>query len=286
VLSLNDRYLPPGAPECTGKRLAGLSSADDNGVESFSIHIMLPLQVGRSKLSPLTTDHYNPLMCRSVLLLAILAVFVSCAARSAPTSEYDRAVDEARKRWAESPHGSLLERILPPTFEPAQLPQRQSRGARLLVQYCVQCHNLPSPAMHASDKWPGIVERMVLRMQGKGNLGPVMHEMMGGVAAPTKEETKILVVYLRDHAQTAIDPALYPDLERPSGQSFKLACGQCHVLPDPTRHTASEWPQIVARMERNMAWMNRVVANVSDPRAPELRVDEIVAFLQKHAARR
>jgi hypothetical protein len=139
--------------------------------------------------------------------------------------------------------------------------------------------------MHNADKWPGIVERMVLRMEGKGNLGPLMHEMMAGVAAPTKEETKQLVVYLRRHAQSAIDPARYPDLELPSGLSFKLACGQCHVLPDPARYSAQEWPEIVARMERNMEWMNRVVANDSDPRAPELRVDEIVAFLQKHAAR-
>src|SRR5206468_2014697 len=78
---------------------------------------------------------------------------------------------EAKRRWAESPHGPLLERILPPTFEERQLPQPRSRGARLTLRYCVQCHNLPNPAMHHAQKWPGIVERMVLRMQGRGNLG-------------------------------------------------------------------------------------------------------------------
>jgi hypothetical protein len=223
---------------------------------------------------------------RRSALPAILGVLVASAVLAGPIAEYERAVDSARKRWAVSPHGPLLERILPPTFEPTQLPQPQSRGASLLVQYCVQCHNLPSPAMHNGDKWPGIVDRMVLRMQGKGNLGRLMQEMMAGVNAPTKEEMKILVAYLRRHGQTAIDPQRYPDLEQPSGQPFKLACGQCHVLPDPARHTAKEWPEIVARMERNMEWMNRVVSNVSDPRAPELPVDEIVAFLQKHAAQR
>ena len=175
---------------------------------------------------------------RRSALLAILGVLAAFAALAAPIAEYDRAVDDARKRWAESPHGPLLERILPPTLEPAQLPQPQSRGARLLVQYCVQCHNLPSPAMHNSDKWPGIVERMVIRMQGKGNRGRLMHEMMAGVERRVRRKRRILVAYLRRHAQSAIDPARYPELAQPSGQSFKLACGQCHVLPDPGRHTA------------------------------------------------
>src|SRR2546422_201710 len=80
-------------------------------------------------------------------------------------------IDEAKKRWAESPHGPLLERILPPTFEARELPERGSRGAELTLRYCVQCHNLPNPAMHHPPKWPGIVERMVQRMEGRGNLG-------------------------------------------------------------------------------------------------------------------
>jgi hypothetical protein len=47
--------------------------------------------------------------------------------------------------------------------------------------------------------------------------------------------------------------------------ALKLACRQCHVLPDPRRHTASEWPAVVARMEKNMEWMNRVVGNRDEP---------------------
>ncbi|HWV89766.1 MAG TPA: hypothetical protein VNZ59_06730, partial [Burkholderiales bacterium] len=80
-------------------------------------------------------------------------------------------ISEARKRWESSPHGPMLERILPPTFALQQLPEPGSRGAQLLVAYCVQCHNLPNPAMHHAEKWPGIVQRMVLRMEGKGNMG-------------------------------------------------------------------------------------------------------------------
>src|SRR5215510_16163522 len=110
-------------------------------------------------------------------------------------------IDEARKRWESSPHGPLLERILPPTFAAKQLPQRNSRGAKLVVAYCVQCHNLPNPAMHHAAKWPGIVERMVLRMNGNGNMGRLMHDLMAGVRAPSVAETKLLVGYLQKYSQ-------------------------------------------------------------------------------------
>src|SRR5437773_12549645 len=83
-------------------------------------------------------------------------VFLVALASPAAADE----IADAKRRWAESPHGPLLERILPPTFEERQLPQPRSRGARLTLRYCVQCHNLPNPAMHHAQKWPGIVERM------------------------------------------------------------------------------------------------------------------------------
>ncbi len=194
-------------------------------------------------------------------------------------------IDEAKKRWASSPHGPMLERILPPTFAAAQLPEPATRGAKLVLGYCVQCHNLPNPAMHHSSKWPGVVERMVLRMEGKGNLGVLMSEMMAGVKAPSAEETREIVGYLQRHAQTPLDPARYPEVNRASGEAFRRACNQCHVLPDPKRHTASEWPGIVARMQENMEWMNRVVGSKPVPGEPQLRVEEINAFLARYARR-
>ena len=100
--------------------------------------------------------------------------------------------------------------------------------------------------------------------------------------APTEEETRILVAYLRRHAQTPLDPARYPEVNRPSGEAFRVACSQCHVLPDPQRPTAQEWPRVVARMQENMEWMNRVVGSQPTPGEPQLRVEEINAFLQKY----
>ncbi|HUN68356.1 MAG TPA: hypothetical protein VMU46_06140 [Burkholderiales bacterium] len=191
----------------------------------------------------------------------------------------------ARKRWAESPHGPMLERILPPGFDAEMLPEPASRGAQLTLRYCVQCHNLANPAMHEARKWPPIVERMVLRMQGRGNMGRLMADMMAGVQAPEPDEAKLLVAYLRKHAQTALDPARYPDVNSPAGESFRRACGQCHALPDPRRHSAAEWPAVVARMQKNMEWMNRVVGSRPIPGEPQLKIEEINAFLIRHARR-
>lgn len=215
--------------------------------------------------------------------IAVLPVALLFVAAAASAQDPARLVEQAKKRWAESQHGPMLERILPPTFDARQLPEANSQGARLAVQYCVQCHNLPNPAMHQAEKWPAIFERMVVRMRGKGNLGELMQEMMAGVEAPTVHEAEVLLVYLRKHGQKPLDPKKYPAVNLPEGRSFKLACRQCHVLPDPQRHTASEWPGVVERMEKNMEWMNRVVGSHPDPAEPQLRVEEINAFLIRYA---
>jgi hypothetical protein len=211
------------------------------------------------------------------LCLSCLVVLASAAAAD--------ELAEARQRWASSPHGPMLERILPPSFDPAALPEPRSEGARLTLRYCIQCHNLANPAMHHAEKWPGIVDRMVLRMQGRGNLGDLMAGMMAGVSAPSAEESRTIAAYLQKHAQTPLDPERYPEVKRPSGEAFRLACSQCHVLPDPKRHTAAEWPGVVARMQENMQWMNRVVGSKPDPGEPQLRIEEINAFLRRYARR-
>jgi cytochrome c2 len=222
-------------------------------------------------------------MKRLAALLLVVVASAPAATNSQVPDEAMQTMEDARKRWSESPHGPMLERILPPTYEAAQLPEPKSRGAQLALQYCVQCHNLANPAMHNPGRWPRIVERMVLRMEGRGNMGELMKDMMAGVSAPSEQETGVLIAYLRKHGQRALDPKKFPDVDRPEGQSFKLACQQCHALPDPRRHTAQEWPAVVARMEKNMQWMNRVVGNQAVPGEPQLKVEEIVDFLVRHA---
>jgi mono/diheme cytochrome c family protein len=212
--------------------------------------------------------------------IALMLLLAACAAAA-------DELDDAKKRWAASPQGPMLERLLPPTFAPNQLPEPGSQGARLALRYCVQCHNLPNPAMHHAAKWPAIVDRMVVRMEGRGNMGRLMAEMMAGVKAPSPEETRTLIEYLQKNAQEPLDATRYPEVNRPSGEAFRLACSQCHVLPDPKRHTRAEWPAVVARMQENMEWMNRVVGTQpqTDRAAgePQLRVDQINAFLRRYA---
>lgn len=194
----------------------------------------------------------------------------------------EKGVARAKYLWSQSPHGKLLERILPPSIEPHQLPEPRSEGARLAARYCVQCHYLPSPQMHTPDKWTTIVVRMVWRMQGQGNMGVLMKEMMDNVEAPSEQETGVLIAYLKKHGQREMDPA-HPALKSEAGRMFSIACTQCHALPDPRRHTRREWPGVVERMKEHMAWTNTVVGADALKTTPVLDTTEIVRFLQRHA---
>jgi hypothetical protein len=42
---------------------------------------------------------------------------------------------------------------------------------------------------------------------------------------------------------------------------------------------------VVARMQQNMEWMNRVVGNRHPPDEPQLRVEEIESYLKRYARR-
>ena len=192
---------------------------------------------------------------------------------------------KADNPWQDSPHGPMLERIIPPGFTAAMLPEPDSPGARLTRRYCVQCHNLANPAMHDAARWPSVVRRMVPRMEGKGNMGKLMAEMMSGVEAPSRADERAIVAYLRKYAQLPLDPMRFPEVNSPAGESFRLACNQCHALPDPRRHSAADWPAVVARMQKNMEWMNRVVGSKPMPGEPQLKIEDINAFLIRHARR-
>ncbi len=158
--------------------------------------------------------------------------------------------------------------ILPPGIDSELLPDPGSPGARLLRQYCTQCHNLPGPGMHTAAEWPAVVDRMDRREQ-------MMSGGMMDVHAPTAAELEILVTYLEEHAQRPL-AASYPDLDSPAGRAFRATCAQCHALPDPAQHTAEKWPGVVGRMQRNMSIMGKPVPD-------EMTIREIVGFLQHHA---
>jgi cytochrome c2 len=226
----------------------------------------------------------NLALVKSTLVQALVAsaALAACAAPSAA----DEAVARATYRWEQSPHGAMLERILPPSLEPRQLPDPNATGARLVVAYCVQCHHLPNPAMHDAARWKSVVARMVWRMEGHGNLGKLMQDLMAEVKVPSANEQATLLRYLQKHAQRGLNPGQYSDLNTESGRRYSIACSQCHVLPDPRRYAAPEWPAIVERMRRNMAWANRVTGDPVLRSKPELDTADITRYLQRHARAR
>lgn len=53
------------------------------------------------------------------------------------------------------------------------------------------------------------------------------------------------------------DPDALPEKDSPGAKTFTQFCQQCHALPSPSQHTASEWPAVVQRMRGNMRSMGK-----------------------------
>jgi cytochrome c5 len=161
---------------------------------------------------------------------------------------------------------------LPPGIAPETLPESESLGARLLARYCTQCHNLPAPAMHTAEEWPAVEARMFNRMAMMWGRGGMMGWRMRVLRAPTDQEQDVMLDYLQEHAlQPANAEALGPP-DAPGLALFRRTCSQCHALPDPTLHTADEWPVVVDRMRKNMRVMGRRMIT-------EQERDEIASYL-------
>jgi cytochrome c5 len=192
---------------------------------------------------------------------------------------------------------SMMSGVVPAGIKPGDLPAPGSEGAKLIAKYCVQCHHLPSPSMHSAAEWPGVANRMFQRMSmcsrmsGMGmmrNMGGVgMKGMMGGtsgsgmmgmmsIEAPSAKEQEIIISYLKEHSLKSIQASALPSPRSKGAILFAATCAQCHALPDPRQHSAQEWPQVVARMRKNMAAMGKTV-----PDAATLRM--ITEFLKDTA---
>lgn len=145
----------------------------------------------------------------------------------------------------------MMPGMLPPGIAPELLPEPESRGARLLVRYCAQCHDLLSPAMHSAEEWPGVASRMFMRTS--------MMDGMMGVENPARNEQRAIVAYLQKHSLKPILPKNIPAPESQGAATFTEFCSQCHSLPDPKLHRGKEWPAIVDRMQSHMRSMGKKV---------------------------
>lgn len=178
-------------------------------------------------------------------ILALGATLMACR----PSPPPDTAGDSTQAVGGLTPADRLLlaaaKVALPPAgLAAGDLPEPASRGALLVVQYCGQCHALPTPAAHSATDWPSVSRRMWLRMEW---LPTTL-----GVKVPTAAERFTINEYLITNALKVSGAGL------PAGQGreeFSVVCSQCHALPDPRVHAAQDWPTVYARMERNMERM-------------------------------
>jgi cytochrome c5 len=194
---------------------------------------------------------------RGLLILSLLA---ACA-KPAPAPE--ASADTAQTASVQDQRLIAAARIaLPPAeFVADSLPDRQSRGAQLVVAYCSQCHAVPSPAMHAAQDWPGIARRMWVRID-------MMHGELG-VAVPGDGDRTQLLAYLNANALRVAEH-LPPG---PGSATFVSLCSRCHLLPDPRIHSPTDWSTVILRMERNMERMR--VSGLTNEQATA-----IVGYLQ------
>ncbi len=176
-----------------------------------------------------------------------------------------------------NPMGEMMQQMMPdlvpPGVNPEDLPDPKSRGAQLLVYYCTQCHNLPSPSMDTAEEWPAIADRMFRRMARMSAAGG---GMMMSVEMPTPEEQRVIVAYLESHAMKSVSPQVLPSPESRGAVFFKEFCSQCHGLPDPKLHTPNEWPAVVEKMRGYMQAMDKKVVTKDEEM-------EIVSYLERNA---
>lgn len=69
------------------------------------------------------------------------------------------------------------------------LPDSDSKGAAVYLEYCSNCHAAPTPTVHLKDEWSNVVYRMNIR-RVKRALGEI-----------PEADKSILLEYLQEHAR-------------------------------------------------------------------------------------
>ncbi len=103
-------------------------------------------------------------------------------------------------------------------------------------------------------------------MMGREGMREMMQNMMGDMLPPP------------------MDPALLPDPNSQGARLLKRFCTQCHYLPGPGMHTATEWPAVEERMDRRMQMMSRHGMMTGKIEAPDKQeMATILDYLRAHA---
>jgi len=176
---------------------------------------------------------------------------------------------------------------MPGTYTSSKLPEINSDGAKLVSEYCAQCHAVPSPSAHSASDWVAVFRRMMLLMEKSGHNRGRMGGMMGrnnpmgmmGARVPSRDEQKIMLGYLQAHALKSIPKENLPNPGSAGATAFDLQCARCHALPDPGQHTPGQWPAVVSRMQKH-------AEEAKLPPITEKDVTLILKYLQQHAGSR
>ncbi len=205
-----------------------------------------------------------------VVVIGAISGLLGCR-KEAPANTTSSNSEGTKASWLNHQDELLLAAanvaLPPPGVQAADLPDPNSKGAQLVVQYCGQCHNLPSPQMHSATDWPSIARRMWLRME----LLPATLQ----VKVPTAAERFAILDYLNTNALKVSGSTLPAG---PGREAFSQVCSRCHALPDPRTHSREDWPTVFARMERNMERMKV-------PPATREQATDLLLYLQMVASR-
>lgn len=197
--------------------------------------------------------------------LALLALAIAACTRTAD-SGVAQSSGSGLTRADELVLAAATVALPPPGVTAADLPDPNSAGARLVVQHCSQCHDLPQPNMHSATDWPVVARRMWLRVEG---LTPALN-----VLVPSVSERFLMLNYLVANALKVSGANLPVGAGR---DAFQLVCSRCHALPDPRNHSAQDWPTVFARMETNMTRMKV-------PPLQGTQTTDILLYLQRASA--
>lgn len=79
----------------------------------------------------------------------------------------------------------------PRAGEAKPLPEPDSAGAKLVSNYCVQCHAAPSPELLTGAQWGHVVRRMHVRIEGR----------VTPMKMPSEQELETILSYMKQHAR-------------------------------------------------------------------------------------
>lgn len=129
----------------------------------------------------------------------------------------------------------------------------------------------------------GVVGVAVMLVVGGGcrEMPPPERESAGQQpAARTPSEALLLAATLIGLPPQGVAPGDLPDPTSRGAQHVAQYCAQCHALPAPTAHSATDWPGVVRRMWLRMEWLPDTL-NVALPTMSERFV--ILEYLTTNA---